>query len=67
MQPVESSAIEAVSYDPAEQILALRFTGGATYLYYEVPPEVFDDLLAAESTGRFVNGIVKPRFRAVAL
>lgn len=67
MEAVESSAVEAIGYDPVERVLAIRFTGGATYLYPDVPQPIFDQLRNADSKGRFVNGSIKPHFRAIAL
>ena len=57
---VESSSIAAVGYDPATRRLYLRFVGsGNAYLYQDVPPAVFDELMRAESKGGFVNTTIK--------
>lgn len=53
--PVESSSIDAVGYDPASKRLYVRFRSGYIYVYYEVAKSVFDDLLTADSKGRFLN------------
>ncbi len=37
----------------------MRFTSGNTYVYYEVAKRVFNDLLAADSKGRFLNAEIK--------
>jgi len=58
-----SSSIEAAGYDPGRRMLRIRFIHGSTYDYWDVPAEVFDDLIAAESKGRFVNWKIKPYFR----
>ena len=57
--PVESSSIEAVGYDPASKRLYVRFRSAYTYVYDEVAKAVFDDLLAADSKGRFLNQEIK--------
>jgi len=44
-------------------VLALRFISGETYEYMSVAAEVFAALKTADSKGRFVNGVVKPRYR----
>lgn len=62
MHPVDSSAIAAVGYDAAARELYVRFIDGETYIYEAVPERVFDDLLEAESKGRFVNLHVKPAY-----
>ncbi len=50
---VESSMIHAVGYDPEKHILEVVFNTGRTYQYADVPPEVYDSLLKAESKGRY--------------
>jgi hypothetical protein len=62
MVHVLSSSIEAVGYDPARRELTVRFAGGGTYAYEDVPRAVYDALLAAESKGRYVNGVLKPGY-----
>ena len=57
--PVESSSIDAVGYAPASKRLYVRFRSGYTYVYGEVAKSVFDDLLAADSKGRFLNQEIK--------
>ena len=60
--PVESSSIDAVGYDPASRRLYVRFRSGYTYVYYAVAKPVFDDLLAADSKGRFLNQEIKDAY-----
>ena len=60
IRAVESSSIAAVGYDPDSRRLYLRFVGsGNAYLYYDVPPSTFDELMNAESKGGFVNSMIK--------
>jgi hypothetical protein len=55
---VESSLIQAVGYDAERRLLEIAFTSGRAYWYAEVPPEVYQNLLAAESKGEyFLNHI----------
>ena len=54
MSPVDSSLIAAVGYDTPAKVLYVQFKkGGATYEYAEVPAEVYEHLMAAESIGKF--------------
>jgi KTSC domain len=62
MQPVESSLIAAVGFDPFTQTLTVEFKRGGKYLYRGVSPEVYDDFLAAESIGEFFLSKIKPVF-----
>jgi hypothetical protein len=50
---VESSMIHAVGYDKPKRVLEIIFNTGRTYLYDDVPPEVYEGLLKAESKGRY--------------
>lgn len=60
--PVASSMIGAVAYDAERRELHVRFTGGQTYVYADVPREVYDGLLAAGSAGQYLNASVKGRY-----
>jgi hypothetical protein len=60
--PVASSMIGAVAYDDERRDLHVRFASGQTYTYADVPREVFEALLAAESAGRYLNASVKGRY-----
>ena len=62
-QPVRSSSIREAGYDTATETLDLRFTGGGLYRYDAVPRSVYQDLLAADSPGRFVNERIRGHFR----
>ena len=55
-----SSSIAAAGYDAGGRMLRVRFVGGGTYDYLDVPSEVFSGLLEAPSKGRFVNYQIKP-------
>lgn len=46
---VESSLLKAVAYERDDEVLWLRFRNGRTYTYREVPQEVYEQLLSAES------------------
>jgi hypothetical protein len=60
MWPIESSSVAAAGYDVDRKILRLRYSGGATYDYADVPQEVFAAFVAAPSRGQFVNQHIKP-------
>jgi len=59
---VNSSAIADVDYKPSRRRLRLEYTNGRTYDYLGVPIEVYEDLIAADSIGEFVNREVKPNY-----
>ncbi len=58
LQPVESSMIHAVGYDPERRLLEVVFNSGRVYCYEDVPPEVYEALMAAESKGRFMRAAI---------
>lgn len=60
--PVRSTAVAAVGYDPATNELEVEFAGGDVYRYSMVPPSVYRALLGATSIGAFVNREVKPHY-----
>ena len=55
---VESSMVHAVGYDPDAKELEVIFTSGKIWHYRNVPPDVYDKLLKADSKGQFMNACV---------
>jgi len=65
MQDVESTSIKQVGYDEATQVLTVVFvTTGETYEYYDVPADVFAQLMAAESKGKFFFENIRDKYRS---
>lgn len=62
MQEIDSSAIAAVGYDREQQILRLKYRGGETYDYLDVPPAEFSKFMSAPSRGIYANKIIKPNY-----
>jgi hypothetical protein len=61
MHPVESSAIEAIGYDPEKRELHIQYAETGLYVYYDVDQATFDGLCAAASKGSYLNRAIKPR------
>jgi hypothetical protein len=57
--PVESSNLESVGYDPKNAILEIEFKSGGVYEYSGVSQDVYDDLMNAESKGKYFNHHIK--------
>ena len=55
---VESSMIRAVGYDAEKRILDVAFHRTGVYRYFDVPPEVVEDLLNAESKGGYMRAYI---------
>ncbi|HEX6121488.1 MAG TPA: KTSC domain-containing protein [Dongiaceae bacterium] len=58
-QPVDSTALEFVDYDARSEELDIGLTTGRTYRYFDVPPDVYEALMAADSKGRFYNDHIR--------
>jgi hypothetical protein len=62
---VESSMMSRVEYDEDDSELDITFKSGKTYRYRTVPPDIYADLLDAESKGEFFNEKIKDIFEFV--
>ena len=63
MHFVTSSNIEAIGYDPDTMELHVRFLrSGETYVYYAVESWVFDDIMQADSKGKYLHHQIKERY-----
>ena len=60
--PVSSSNLAAVGYDPNTKILEIEFHGGSVYAYSDVPQDIFDELMSAESHGKYFNANIKDKY-----
>jgi lysyl-tRNA synthetase class 2 len=59
-QPIASSLIRSVGYDPASCILELElFEGDRTYQYYDVPYSTYLELIEADSPGTYFNDLIR--------
>lgn len=63
MKPGASSSLRAAGYDPRGAILRLTSRSGRIYDYFRVPPQVDDELMSADSKGRYFNHHIRDRFR----
>lgn len=61
-QPVESSMLHSVGYDPVESILELEFHDGRFYQYGKVPEEIYRELMAADSKGRYFLTYIQDQY-----
>lgn len=51
---VRSTMLFAVGYDAETQTMEVIFNSGGIYRYYDVPPHVYQGLVASESVGRYM-------------
>lgn len=54
--------IHAVGYDAETQTLEVIFNSGGIYFYDNVPPEVYEGLMAAESKGSYMKYAIINRY-----
>jgi lysyl-tRNA synthetase class 2 len=59
---VESSAILSIGYDRERKELFVRFISGKSYIYHDVPLQVYEELLAAGSKGTYFNLHIRDRY-----
>ncbi|MCL2386042.1 MAG: KTSC domain-containing protein [Defluviitaleaceae bacterium] len=62
LENVNSSCLDCVGYDKDEAILGIRFNSGYVYAYYNVPESEYDELMNADSHGRYYNFFIKGKY-----
>jgi hypothetical protein len=60
--PVSSEALTSVGYEPDTSRLEIEFSSGGVYRYYGVPATIHEELMAAESHGRYFAERIRDRF-----
>ncbi len=58
-QPVASSNLASIGYDPIEAVLEIEFRNGSIYQYFNVPSQVHSALMAASSHGSFFHRVIR--------
>lgn len=61
--PVASSMINSVGYDPETQTLEVEFNNGRVYNYGGVPQSEFDNMMQAQSVGKYFAANIKNVYR----
>ncbi len=63
MPYVQSTALARISYDDAAHTLRATFReSGRTYVYEDVPQELYDGLIFSDSIGAYFNAHIRDRF-----
>lgn len=60
-QSVRSSNIASIGYDETNEILEIEFLRGGIYQYLNVPSFVHDELMEAESHGKYFATYIKDK------
>ncbi|AZA87939.1 KTSC domain-containing protein [Chryseobacterium shandongense] len=58
-----SSVINKYLYFPETEILRIIYQSGTVYDYLQVPAEIFERFKTVQSKGRFLNYVIKPKFK----
>ena len=66
-EPVASSNVASIGYDPGSQTLEVEFHSGRVYQYLDVPEHVHQAFMGAESKGKFLHYEIKSGYRCVRL
>jgi hypothetical protein len=61
--PVKSSTIATMGHDPTSNTLAIRFKNGGEYHYHGVDQTYYLMMRAADSKGKFLAKVIKPKFK----
>ena len=59
---LNSTSLQAVTYQHPCAVLELEFRSGAVYRYFGIPKQAFEELLRAESKGGYFNSCIRNRF-----
>lgn len=62
-EPVSSSNVESVGYDEDSQTLEIEFKNGTLYQYFDVPQNIFNSLVGADSVGIYLAENIKGSYR----
>ena len=63
VEAIESKGIRWIRYDESSRTLDVAYTASGEYRYFDVASEVYAWLMRAESKGKFVNRLVKEKYR----
>ncbi|MDR0605293.1 MAG: KTSC domain-containing protein [Bacteroidales bacterium] len=58
-QTVESSNLASIGYDSENEILEVEFNHGGIYQYFDVPHDVYEELMNAESHGKYFSANIR--------
>ena len=59
---LDSSSLASVAYDAERTILQIEFRDHTVYQYIEVPENIHQDFLQADSKGAYFNKYVRNRY-----
>ncbi len=63
--PVESTNILEIGFDEESSTLEIEFKEGSVYQYFDVPKAIYDQMMNAESKGKYLAAHIKGFYRYV--
>ena len=60
---IDSSNLASIGYDAKNKILEIEFNHGGVYQYFDVPQDVYDELMNADSYGKYFVHNIKNNYR----
>lgn len=63
--PVDSSNIKSIGFDEDSSTLEVEFNSGAVYQYFDVPFNVYNGMIEADSKGKYFAQHIKGFYRYV--
>ncbi len=64
---VESSNLASIGYDSEKEILEIEFNHGGVYQYFDVPQSVYEELMNADSHGKYFSANIRNDYNYVKL
>lgn len=61
-EAVKSSNLKSVGYDKSAEILEIEFNNGGIYQYSKVPENIFNELMKAQSHGKYFIRSIKNKY-----
>jgi hypothetical protein len=61
-QNVRSSQIKSIGYSSTLKVLEIEFNSGGVYQYFDVPEELYKELMTAPSHGTYFSRNIKNKF-----
>ncbi|MFI5160589.1 MAG: KTSC domain-containing protein [Sphingobacteriales bacterium] len=58
-----STVIDQIEYDPENRTLKIVYISGQTYIYKEVPENIYKELKASQVKGRYLQFFIKDKFQ----
>ena len=62
-KPVTSSNIASIGYDENTSTLEIEFLNNSIYQYFDVPQQIYQGLMQADSHGQFLAQNIKGVYR----